>query len=184
MPGFAIFFEAHLFGFAMRVEAQHRRGHAGANGQDIPDVESRNVSDEKIQCRWGHRRRGACRRCKWRAFRERSEAAFLHKASQLGALRLQFVCATSASLGISAKPGRLSIPEGDSLCESAAVGMTWANSGTAGVLFRFVELCSTGQPRAAVPTRKIRLSKSPEPRATPDQSRHLHRHRRRRRHSQ
>ena len=50
IPGFiiAIFFQAHLFGFAMRVEVQHRRGHAGANGQDIPDVESRNVSDEKI----------------------------------------------------------------------------------------------------------------------------------------
>src|SRR5213080_2215116 len=48
VPGFAIFFEAHLFGFAMRLEAQHRRWHAGANGQNIPDVESRNVSDEKI----------------------------------------------------------------------------------------------------------------------------------------
>ena len=41
----------------------------------------------------------------------------------------------SALLGTSAKPGRLSILEGDSLCESTAVGMTWANGGPAGVLF-------------------------------------------------
>src|SRR5436309_1366260 len=32
----------------MRIEAQHRRGHAGADGQDVPDVEGCDVSDKEI----------------------------------------------------------------------------------------------------------------------------------------
>ena len=45
VPGFAVFFEAHLFSFAMRIKTKHGRGHAGANRQDIPDVEGGDVSD-------------------------------------------------------------------------------------------------------------------------------------------
>jgi hypothetical protein len=33
VPGFAVLFEAHLFGFAVRVEAEHRRGWAECSGR-------------------------------------------------------------------------------------------------------------------------------------------------------
>ena len=48
MPGFAVFFQAHDFCFAVRIETQHGRGHAGADGQDVPDVEGCDVSDKEI----------------------------------------------------------------------------------------------------------------------------------------
>jgi len=48
MPGFAIFFEAHELGFTMRIKTQHRRGHANAYWQHIPEVERDNVGDEEV----------------------------------------------------------------------------------------------------------------------------------------
>ncbi len=39
MPGFAVFFQAHFFGLAVRVEAEHGLGSADFDGDDVPDVE-------------------------------------------------------------------------------------------------------------------------------------------------
>jgi hypothetical protein len=47
-PGFAVFFQAHLFGFAVGIEAEHGRGHAGLDGENVPDVERDDVGDEEI----------------------------------------------------------------------------------------------------------------------------------------
>lgn len=39
MPGFAVFFQAHLSGFAVGVEAEHGLGGADFYGDYVPDVE-------------------------------------------------------------------------------------------------------------------------------------------------
>ena len=39
MPGFAVFFQAHLFGFAVGVEAEHGLRGADFYRDDVPDVE-------------------------------------------------------------------------------------------------------------------------------------------------
>ncbi len=48
MPGFAVGFEAHLFGFAVRIETKHGRGSAHFDGQDVPEVEGDDVGDEEV----------------------------------------------------------------------------------------------------------------------------------------
>ena len=48
VPGFAVFFEAHLLGVAMGVEAQHGSGHADANGENVPDIKRHDVGCEEI----------------------------------------------------------------------------------------------------------------------------------------
>ena len=48
VPGFAVFFEAHDFCFAMGIKAEHGRGHAGADGQHVPEVERDDVGDEEV----------------------------------------------------------------------------------------------------------------------------------------
>jgi hypothetical protein len=47
-PGFTIFFQAHLLGFAMRVEAEHGGEHAGFDGEDVPEVERDDVGDQEV----------------------------------------------------------------------------------------------------------------------------------------
>lgn len=53
VPGFAVLFEAHLFGFAVRVEAEHRRGGADFDGNDIPEIERDDVGDEEVDVATG-----------------------------------------------------------------------------------------------------------------------------------
>ena len=48
MPGFAVWFEAHLFGLAVRVEAEHGRGGADFYRDDVPDVEGDNVGGDEV----------------------------------------------------------------------------------------------------------------------------------------
>jgi hypothetical protein len=48
VPRAFVFFEAHLFGFAVRVEAEHGRGNAGFDGKHVPDVERDDVGDEEV----------------------------------------------------------------------------------------------------------------------------------------
>ncbi len=48
MPGFAVGFETHLFGFAVRIKTKHGRGSADFNGNDIPEIERDNVGDEEV----------------------------------------------------------------------------------------------------------------------------------------
>jgi hypothetical protein len=37
-----------LFGFAVGIETEHGRGHAGADGNNVPDVERNDVSYEEV----------------------------------------------------------------------------------------------------------------------------------------
>jgi len=53
VPGFAVFFKAHQFGFAVGIEAQHGRGTAGGDGQDVPEIERNDVGDEEIDIEGG-----------------------------------------------------------------------------------------------------------------------------------
>jgi hypothetical protein len=48
VPGFAVFFQAQLFGGAVRIKTQHGGGLAGADGEDVPEVEGDDVGDEEI----------------------------------------------------------------------------------------------------------------------------------------
>ena len=48
VPGFAVFFEAHLFGLAVGVEAEHGRGGADFDGDDVPDVERDDVGGDEV----------------------------------------------------------------------------------------------------------------------------------------
>ena len=48
MPGFAVFFQAHLFGLAVRVEAEHGLGSADFDGDDVPDVERDDVGGDEM----------------------------------------------------------------------------------------------------------------------------------------
>jgi hypothetical protein len=43
VPGFAVFFEAHFLGVAVRVEVEHGLGSADFDGDDVPDVEGDDV---------------------------------------------------------------------------------------------------------------------------------------------
>jgi len=54
VPGFAVFFQAHFFGLAMRVEAEHGLGRADFDGDDVPDVEG---DDPSAPLRTGYGRR-------------------------------------------------------------------------------------------------------------------------------
>ena len=53
MPGFAVFFQAHFFGFAMGVEAEHGLGSADFDGDDVPDVEGDDVGGDEIDVALG-----------------------------------------------------------------------------------------------------------------------------------
>ena len=51
MPGFAVFFEAHFLGFAMRVEPQHRRRHAGIRrGRVVELADTRDLKSLAERC--------------------------------------------------------------------------------------------------------------------------------------
>jgi len=54
VPGFAVFFEAHLSGLAVGVEAEHGLGSADFDGDDVPDVEG---DDPSAPLRTGYGRR-------------------------------------------------------------------------------------------------------------------------------
>jgi hypothetical protein len=47
-PGFAVGFEAHLFGLAVGIETEHGLGSADFDGHDVPDVERDDVADEEV----------------------------------------------------------------------------------------------------------------------------------------
>ncbi len=47
VPGFAVFFQAHFLG-AVGIKTQHGGGHAGADGEDVPEVERDDVGHEEI----------------------------------------------------------------------------------------------------------------------------------------
>ena len=53
MPGFAVLFEAHLFGFAVGVEAEHGLGSADFDGDAVPDVERDDVGGDEIDVALG-----------------------------------------------------------------------------------------------------------------------------------
>jgi hypothetical protein len=53
VPGFAVFFEAHFFGLAVRVEAEHGLGSADFDGDDVPDVERDNMCGDEIDVAFG-----------------------------------------------------------------------------------------------------------------------------------
>lgn len=48
VPGFAVFFQAHAFGFAVGIEAEHGGWHAGFDGKNVPDVERDYVGDQEV----------------------------------------------------------------------------------------------------------------------------------------
>ena len=53
MPGFAVFFEAHLFGFAVGVEAEHGLGGADFYGDYVPDVQRDYVGGYEVDVAFG-----------------------------------------------------------------------------------------------------------------------------------
>ena len=58
MPGFAVFFQAHAFGLAVGVEAEHGLGRADFYGDDVPDVEGDDVGGDEVAVLLGR----CCRR--------------------------------------------------------------------------------------------------------------------------
>ena len=48
MPGFAVGLEAHLFGFAVRIETEHGRRSADFYRDDVPDVEGDDVGGDEV----------------------------------------------------------------------------------------------------------------------------------------
>lgn len=48
MPGFAVGFQAHLFGFAVGIEAEHGGGGADFYGDDVPDIEGDDVGGDEV----------------------------------------------------------------------------------------------------------------------------------------
>jgi len=48
VPGFAVGFEAHFFGLAVGVEAEHGLGGADFDGDDVPDVEGDDVGGDEV----------------------------------------------------------------------------------------------------------------------------------------
>jgi len=53
VPGFAVFFQAHAFGLAVGVEAEHGLGGADFDGDDVPDVEGDDVGGDEIDVAFG-----------------------------------------------------------------------------------------------------------------------------------
>src|ERR1700691_6104445 len=53
VPGFAVGFEAHFFGFAVGVEAEHGRRGADFDGDDVPDVERHYVGGDEVDVAFG-----------------------------------------------------------------------------------------------------------------------------------
>ena len=53
VPGFAVFFQPHLFGFAVRVEAEHGLGSADFDGDDVPDVERDDMGGDEVDVALG-----------------------------------------------------------------------------------------------------------------------------------
>ncbi len=53
MPGFAVGFEAHFFGFAVGVEAEHGSGSADFYWDDVPDVEGDDVGGDEVDVLFG-----------------------------------------------------------------------------------------------------------------------------------
>lgn len=53
VPGFAVFFQAHLFGFAVGVEAEHGLRSADFDGDDVPDVEADDVGGDEVDVALG-----------------------------------------------------------------------------------------------------------------------------------
>ena len=53
VPGFAIFFQAHLFRFAVGIEAEHGLGRADFDRDDVPDVEGDDVGGDEIDVALG-----------------------------------------------------------------------------------------------------------------------------------
>ena len=53
MPGFAVFFEAHLFGFAVGVEVEQGSGSADFYRDDVPDVEGDYVGRDEVDVAFG-----------------------------------------------------------------------------------------------------------------------------------
>src|SRR5438552_11460634 len=48
LPSLFVFFQAHALGFAVGIEAEHGRGHAGLDGEHVPEVERDDMRDEEI----------------------------------------------------------------------------------------------------------------------------------------
>ncbi len=53
VPGFAVGFEAHLFGGAVGIEAEHGGGSADFDGDDVPDVEGDDVGGDEVDVEAG-----------------------------------------------------------------------------------------------------------------------------------
>ena len=53
MPGFAVGFEAHLFGFAMGIEAEHGVWSADFDGDDVPNVEGDDMGGDEVDVLFG-----------------------------------------------------------------------------------------------------------------------------------
>ena len=53
VPGFAVFFQAHLFRFAVRVEAEHGLGSADFDGDDVPDIEGDDMGGDEVDVALG-----------------------------------------------------------------------------------------------------------------------------------
>ena len=53
MPGFAVFFEAHLFGLAVRVEAEHGLRGADFHRDYVPDIERDYVGGYEVDVAFG-----------------------------------------------------------------------------------------------------------------------------------
>jgi hypothetical protein len=48
VPGFAVGFEAHFFGLAVGIEAEHGSGGADFYGDDVPDVEGDDMGGDEV----------------------------------------------------------------------------------------------------------------------------------------
>jgi len=53
VPGFAVFFQAHAFGLAVGIEAEHGLGSTDFDGDDVPDVERDYVGGDEIDVALG-----------------------------------------------------------------------------------------------------------------------------------
>jgi hypothetical protein len=53
VPGFAVGFQAHAFGLAVGIEAEHGGGGADFYGDDVPDVEGDDVGGDEVDVRFG-----------------------------------------------------------------------------------------------------------------------------------
>ena len=53
MPGFAVFFQAHLSCVAVGIEAEHGPRSADFDGDDVPDVEGDDVRSDEVDVALG-----------------------------------------------------------------------------------------------------------------------------------